>query len=445
MPRKRKAIKPASLIVRFYFNGRRRTISLRSYRSEEVTHINGFVQRIVKAKASGRDFDHDVCEWLGKISDEIHSKIAYHGLIEPRSAQASKDGIRLGEFLDVYLAKRTDVKGATRIFYGHTIRNLKDYFGESKRLTEITIGDAHDFRRHLMQAKAHRKSVEKLAPATVARRCSLARTIFRDAVRRRIITENPFVDMKTGICSNPERHFFVPMESVQKILDACPNDEWRLLIALSRFGGLRIPSEAFLLRWQDILWSENRFVVHSPKTEHHTGKATRLVPIFAELKPFLEQSFDAAPEGVEFVLPTIARDVSKSPETWRGINLWTQFERIIKRAGVEPWPRLWHAMRSSRQTELAQRFPEYAVCRWMGNSRRVADEHYLMVRDEDFANAAVLGASGWSPGCTSSRVSPSPERSSEMEPSKKPLILQGVNAPDSSGKVKSWALLDSNQ
>lgn len=449
MPRKRKAKKPSSLIVQFKLNGRRRTISLKSYTADDVRSVNAWVQRMARSKAAARDYDMDVCKWVGDVSDEIHAKLAAVGLVEPRNS-ATRGGARLGEFLDAYAANRTDVKGGTLVFYGHTIHNLKDFFGESKRLADITVGDAHDFRRHLMQVKGRRKSVERLSAATVARRCSLARTIFRDAVRRRLITENPFIDMKTGVRSNPERHFFVPMESMQKILDACPNDEWRLLVALSRFGGLRIPSEAFLLRWQDVLWSENRFVVHSPKTEHHAGKATRMVPIFAELKSHLERAFDAAPEGAAFVLPTISRDVSKSQETWRGINLRTQFERIIKRAGLGSWPRLWHAMRSSRQTELAQRFPEFTVCRWLGNSRRVADEHYLMVRDEDFTRAAEMAettatgldraANALQPGMTTAHFqeNPLPQKTENS------LVLQGVTERDGSRGVNQWAAQDSN-
>lgn len=46
------------------------------------------------------------------------------------------------------------------------------------------------------------------------------------------------------------------------------------------------------------------------------------------------------------------------------------------------------ALRSSCQTELAERFPEHLVCKWLGNSQRIADQYYLVMRDEDFANAA---------------------------------------------------------
>jgi hypothetical protein len=87
-----------------------------------------------------------------------------------------------------------------------------------------------------------------------------------------------------------------------------------------------------------------------------------------------------AAEGAEFVI-TRYRDAK--------VNLRTQLERILTRAGVKQWPKLFQNLRSSRETELAQRFPIHIVCAWLGNSRPVAMEHYLQVRDEDFARAAT--------------------------------------------------------
>ena len=73
-------------------------------------------------------------------------------------------------------------------------------------------------------------------------------------------------------------------------------------------------------------------------------------------------------------------------------NLRTQFERIIKRAGLKPWPKLFHNLRATRQTELAEQFPMHVVCEWIGNSQAVAQEHYLRVTDEHFAKATGGGA-----------------------------------------------------
>ena len=73
---------------------------------------------------------------------------------------------------------------------------------------------------------------------------------------------------------------------------------------------------------------------------------------------------------------------------WINCNLRTQFERIIQRAGLQPWPRLFQNLRSSRETELMERFPIHTVTAWLGNTPAVAMRHYLQVRDEDFARAA---------------------------------------------------------
>ena len=67
--------------------------------------------------------------------------------------------------------------------------------------------------------------------------------------------------------------------------------------------------------------------VRSKKTEHHEGKASREVPIFPELRPFLEEAWEQAEVGQEYVITR-----------YRGnANLRTQLQKIIKRAGVTPW------------------------------------------------------------------------------------------------------------
>jgi hypothetical protein len=71
-------------------------------------------------------------------------------------------------------------------------------------------------------------------------------------------------------------------------------------------------------------------------------------------------------------------------------NLRTQFERIIAKAGLKSWPKLFQNLRSTRETELAERWPEHVVCAWIGNSKAVAREHYLQVTEEHFERAAGI-------------------------------------------------------
>lgn len=106
-----------------------------------------------------------------------------------------------------------------------------------------------------------------------------------------------------------------------------------------------------------------------------------MVPLFPELRPYLEAAWDEAPPRTTFVI-TRYRD--------RSANLRTQLLRIIERAGLKPWPRLFHNMRASRQTELTARFPLHVVCEWIGNSAPIADKHYLQVTDDHYADAGRL-------------------------------------------------------
>jgi integrase len=199
-------------------------------------------------------------------------------------------------------------------------------------------------------------------------------------MRWKMLTENPFADLKAGSQTNKARMYFVGREEAEKVLEACPDVQWKLLFALSRFGGLRCPSEHLMLKWADVDWERNRMLVHSPKTEHNDGGDCRFVPLFPELRPYLLEAFEQAEDGAEHVV-TRCRD-SKT-------NLRTQMERIVKRAGVKPWPKLFHNLRSTRQTELTEKFPSHVVCAWLGNSRAIAQDHYLQVTDGHFTQAVA--------------------------------------------------------
>ena len=81
---------------------------------------------------------------------------------------------------------------------------------------------------------------------------------------------------------NKKRMYFVSEATAQNVLDACPNNEWKLIFALARYGGFRCPSEVLALTWGDILWDQDRFIVRCVKTEHRAGHEMRIVPIFPE-------------------------------------------------------------------------------------------------------------------------------------------------------------------
>ncbi len=141
---------------------------------------------------------------------------------------------------------------------------------------------------------------------------------------------------------------------------------------------LRCPSEHLALRLDAVDWDAQRIRVPSRKTEHHEGKEDREIPIFPELRPYLEEVWHKAEPGETHFITKY-----RKPNQ----NLRSQLTKILRRAGLKPWPKLWQNLRASRQTELAEGFARHVVCQWIGNSQQVARKHYLQVTDEHFAKA----------------------------------------------------------
>ena len=304
-------------------------------------------------------------KWLSERDCMTIDKLVAVGLIQERTSAT------LEIFLQSYIDRRGNVKSSTAVFYHHTVRCLTEYFGADKPLHTITQGDADLWRLWLI-------TDQKLADNTVRRRCGLAKQFFRAAQRQRLISNNPFTDLKATVQRNEKRDYFVSIDETKKVLDACPDAQWRLLFALSRYGGLRCPSEHLGLRWGDIDWERGRMVIHSPKTEHHTGGESRVVPIFPELRPYLEEVFEQAEPGTEYV-------ITRYRET--NVNLRTQLIRIIHRAGLTPWPKLFQNLRATRATELVEIFPSHVAAAWLGHCEAVAEKHYRQVTDDHFARA----------------------------------------------------------
>jgi integrase len=354
-------------------DGKRPKINLGSMPKKDAQTIKSKVQAIIAGKRSQRPVDAETADWIAKLEHGLAKRLAQLGLISPRETSADQPRQTVAAFVDDYLVKRT-VKAGTKRNHTQTRNYLVEYLGKDRRLDVVTRLDAEQWQDWL-------RSTKKLHINTVRTHIKYAKMFFGAAVKGRLIAENPFAGFKTKLVAREERMRFVTLEETDKLLDAAPNAEWRAIIALARYGGLRTPSETQLLRWDDILWDDGKIFVRSPKTEHHEGKESRWVPLFPELREILDEALQLAKPGEQYVAP---RSRSGSD------NLRTQMLRIIKRAGLTPWDRPFQNLRSSRQTELERHFPRQDVVKWIGNSEAVAMDHYLQSLPEDFQRATEL-------------------------------------------------------
>lgn len=344
--------------------GARRAIRLGKCDRRTAETIANLIHRLATAKAVGQQIPADLSEWLRGIGPRLRRALAKYGL-----ADAPMD-VTLQAWIDRYIETRSEAKPSTKLTWKRARKHLLEFFGPKRRIDDITQAGAKEFRSWLAGRK-------KLEEATVARTIGHCRQFFIHAVDAKILTAHPFKGQQTDARSNPEKEFFIDRVSTAKLLGACRNAEWRLIIALARYGGLRCPSEPESITVAGVNWEHNRFKVVSTKTEHHRNRGIRWVPIYPELRPYLQARFDELPVGATHLVKhrsgTVARRVLLA---------------IIERAGLKPWHKLWQNLRVSRQNELEETFPTHVVCAWMGNSPRIARKHYLTVRDEHFDKAA---------------------------------------------------------
>jgi integrase len=88
-------------------------------------------------------------------------------------------------------------------------------------------------------------------------------------------TEN--LPERPGSQVNDERIVYVPAEDIERVIAACPDNDWRLVFALSRYAGIRFPSEAKDLKWSDVAW-ENSWFAHRPSPAIRSRQNTCIKP-----------------------------------------------------------------------------------------------------------------------------------------------------------------------
>ena len=354
--------------VRFYSDGRRRELYVSGSGKKcerQAAIIARHCDELAKAKTNNVPPSPESAAWANGTDGNLRESLVAWGLADPISEKlVSDEGRLLGPFVDAYIASRSDVKRTTEINYKQTRRLLVEYFGASHSLRSITAADADRWRRWML--------ARPMAVATVSKHCKRAKTMLAEAVKDRLLKSSPFQSLRGGKESNEARQFLVSADVSKAILDACPDADWRVIFSLARWGGLRCPSDVLALRWADVDWEKGRLRIDSPKT------GLRYCPMFPEIRAALQEAFD--PEAVFCV------NRYRSSEQ----NLRTQFGRILKVAGVKPWPKLFVNLRSTRRTELQEQFPDHVVNRWMGHSGKVAERHYLQVTDEHWERASNL-------------------------------------------------------
>ena len=358
---------------RIYFTdpqGSRKGLRLGKVPKKLAESIKLRVEEILQDQLFNRPHASELANWISGLSGVMAEKMVAVGLLSEAPATMTVEAL-----IETFLAG-SDVKSSTRAAYRQATQSLIQSLGGKTSTAQLTVSDADAWRKACVG--------EGLAKATIAKRTNVAKTIFKKAVSLGILKSSPFEALRVGSQVNPERSVYVDRSVIADVIDECPSIDWRAIVGLTRFAGLRCPSELQQLKWSDIDWAKKLLTVRSPKTAHHSGGGLRIVPVAPELQPILFELFEQAAVEEDRMLPKIVDSTA---------NLRTSFHKIIERAGHKPWPRLFQNLRGSCETDWVDLYPSHQVASWLGHSPSVAARHYL--KSKDLHVQAATGTGQW--------------------------------------------------
>lgn len=285
----------------------------------------------------------------------------------------------LSTFLQEYLdARKSELAPGTLEMHKLTGRYLLGFFGEQRRIDQISRADARTFKTALAdgELKHISKRPRDLAPAGVDINIRNARTMFNFAVTDDILLYNPFDRLSSAVMVERNWHY-VTNDEYEK-LTACSPLKLRLLIALCRLAALR-RGEALNLEWHDVDWENNHIRIIAEEDWQPKDKDKRIVPICPELQALLLEAYNAADTGSEKVVSGVNVN-----------NLWRDFQVLFRRSGVKKYSKPFHTLRKSCITDWAASFPAHVVKEWAGHSSLdTTDRYYLQVPESEYKRASV--------------------------------------------------------
>ena len=365
---------------------RRKTITLpRRFDKRTAESMRDAVKKLLFFQENGLDYrteDKRLRTWVEEAGTKLRDKLADHGLIKVPKR------LTVQEFWDGCIAheKTKGVEDTTIDTFQRAQERFLTFFKEDDWIADLTEDQMIAWKEALK---------ERYKEATIAGTLDKTRTAFNWAKRKQYIEVNPLKDVDKGSYKNEANDRYIPMHEYYRLLDVAICQEWRVIFALARIGGLRAPSEILEgirrpelgLRWSQVDWDNNRFTFADSKRKDKERKPyRRTVPLFPALRVELEALWERDREmNPEFVI-----------NRYRGekTNLGTRFKDAALAAGLDKIPRPFDNMRASRSIEIDREFGPKIESEWIGHSEKTAHKHYFMVTEDDFARAMNWESNG---------------------------------------------------
>lgn len=313
-------------------------------------------------------FPPETLQWIKSVRGRHIEKLADYGYLDANQYDDCTISSLIERCRDRF-SKKTD---GTKKVHERVYTTMRRYFGANKNIKLITQLDAESYGDWIEEMYP--------SPATQELMWRGSKQMFAVAYKARLIDRNELDGLTYGKknFTDKARDVYVDPEWIDKLLNACPNDEWRLIIVLCRYAGLRFFSEVFDVKWSQVDWEKNQLVDIASKKTKKT-RPIRTMPIWPELVPYLK-GCEADAKGEYLIHDERPNTLRKHQGSWDA-----QLEQIAKKAGVKLWPKRWQNMRSSAETDRVNAgFEQWKVARWFGHSKKVQESNYLKIKDSEY-------------------------------------------------------------
>ena len=349
----------------------------------DAARSHEYLDRLIASQRMDTIPDTTVQKWLSDLPDKRYEKLVNVSLVKTRAKDT------LGNFVENFVAQLS-ISINTRDNYIASKDCLIAFFGIDCKPETVGRQDAIRYKEYL-KTEGRLDGKGGYGQNSLRKKLMHANKFFRAMQKAELIRDNPFDDVKESPADETDRKDTITAEYCLEAMKFARNWEWRLLIALWRFAGLRRACEPLRLKWSHILWEKRLIYVYSSKTSKG-----RYVPIFPEvMEPLLKVRESVAPDA-EWVLnracPKKFRlNPSRREVESKGVNLDTEFNRICKRAGLPIYPMAGNNMRASFVKDLySGKYPELRgrvdligdIC---GHSAATALKFYKRFSTDDLA------------------------------------------------------------
>ncbi len=198
---------------------------------------------------------------------------------------------------------------------------LLEWLGtRSKRpLEALTSQEARQWREHLQDGGR--------AGKTVLSYTKDAGAIYRAAIREGLVSFNPFASLEAIDTSDSQERRPFTGEEVSKLIIAAPSEEWRGLVLVAAYTGLRL-GDASRLSWEAVDLEAKRITLIPSKTARKKREVR--IPIQEDLLAYLLAAPVAEDSPTSPVFPSLA-----TLKVGDRAGLSQAFAKIMAKAGVD--------------------------------------------------------------------------------------------------------------